>query len=397
MRISKKKYITYLGCPGFPYGLAEMQKTILISKCLVLTGNEVTVISNKGFHNYKEHPDLKASGKYENIEFVYTSGTPYYSNSFIRRNILKLKGALNEIVLLKKKGKAKNLDFAIISTNSFSTVLYYVLISKIIGFRTILNHVEYYSSMKKKWYKIGQRMNANLLDNVAPKIVDGLFTISEFLISKLKVVAPHKPYLKIPVLTEFERYNETDISEAEKYFLFCGSASYREIIEFIIDSFALLENEDVFLYLVINGSEKAIKDVQDYINSSTKKNNIKFFTKLSQKELYNKYKNAKGLLIPLRPTFQDSARFPHKFGEYLASGNPVITTNYGEVKFYFEDMKNMIIAEEYDLNKFAEKMQFVVNNDKIAKEIGIRGKEIAGRIFDYQNRAKEIDQFLNSF
>ncbi|MEO9210923.1 MAG: hypothetical protein ABI208_07485, partial [Ginsengibacter sp.] len=82
MRINKKKYIAYLGCPGFPYGLAEMQKAILISKCLILTGNRVTVISNKGFHNYKEHPDLEASGKYENIEYVYTSGTPYYSNSF---------------------------------------------------------------------------------------------------------------------------------------------------------------------------------------------------------------------------------------------------------------------------------------------------------------------------
>ena len=101
------------------------------------------------------------------------------------------------------------------------------------------------------------------------------------------------------------------------------------------------------------------------------------------------------LLIPLRPTFQDIARFPHKIGEYLASGNPVISTNYGEVKYYFRDMDNMLIAENYDVQEFAEKMQYVINNINEVKRIGLNGKELALKQFNYQAQGEVIDKFLN--
>ncbi len=101
------------------------------------------------------------------------------------------------------------------------------------------------------------------------------------------------------------------------------------------------------------------------------------------------------LLIPLRPTFQDKARFPHKIGEYVASGNVVISTNYGEVKYYFKDMENMLIADSYDVNLFAEKMQFVIDNPNVVKQIGIKGKIKALPLFDYRSQATVINNFLN--
>ena len=77
--------------------------------------------------------------------------------------------------------------------------------------------------------------------------------------------------------------------------------------------------------------------------------------------MYNYYKNAKALLIPLRPITQDEARFPHKIGEYLASGNPAISTNYGEIKHYFKDQETMLIADSYQINDFAGKMQYILD------------------------------------
>jgi glycosyltransferase involved in cell wall biosynthesis len=100
-------------------------------------------------------------------------------------------------------------------------------------------------------------------------------------------------------------------------------------------------------------------------------------------------------LIPLRPTYQDVARFPHKIGEYLASGNPVISTNYGEVKFYFKDMDNMLIADSYDVNEFAEKMRFVINNMSEVKKIGLNGRDLAWNKFNYKMQGGVIDNFLN--
>ncbi len=101
------------------------------------------------------------------------------------------------------------------------------------------------------------------------------------------------------------------------------------------------------------------------------------------------------LLIPLSPTLQDIARFPHKIGEYLASGNPVISTDYGEVNHYFNDMENMLLAETYDINVFAEKMQFVINHPEESKDIGLKGKESCSKKFDYRNLAEPLNNFLN--
>ena len=114
-----------------------------------------------------------------------------------------------------------------------------------------------------------------------------------------------------------------------------------------------------------------------------------------EKQLYNYYKNAAALFIPLRPTIQDKARFPHKIGEYLASGNPVISTNYGEVKHYFIDRETMLIADVYNIDLFSDKMQFIIDNPGEAQKIGNNGKSLALSSFDYKVYGEKIINFLN--
>ena len=395
--MTNNKAVVYLGYHAFPYGLAEAQKIILTSKSLLIAGNDVTVMCRNGYHDKVGRPELKAHDFYEGIEYIYASGSAHRNKSFFKRRLLKIKGVINEALLLMKRKKLNKLDYAILSTGNFYSVLYYSILSRLIGFKTILNYVEHYSSMNKKRFQVGKQLNDQLFDRYAPSLTTATFLISEFLIGHIKKVSPHKKYLKIQGLTDFEKYNGIEIVKGEKYFLYCGSASYKEIILFSIDSFGLLNNNtSVFLYLVINGPEGDISFIKEYINNHPKKEQIRVFSGLTEKQLYTFYKNAIALLIPLRPTFQDIARFPHKTGEYLASGNPVISTNYGEMKNYFKDMENMFLAESYEVNQFAEKMQFVINNPDIAKEIGIKGKSIASDIFDYRNRAKVIHNFLET-
>lgn len=388
------KSVIFLGFSDFPYGLAEAQKIILISKSLLFSGNNVTVICRNGSYLIGEKPALKAKGSYENIEYVYASGSCFRDERFFKRRLFEIKGKINELLLLRKRKKEKRLDYAILSTCSFSSIIFYYLLGKILKFKVILNYVEFYSAIPKKKSEIFKRLNDRLFDTYAPVLSDGVLPISEFLISHLKKVAPSKSYLKIPVLTDFEKYNNIGTLENKRYFLFCGNAAYKEIILFIIDSFELLDNNLMFLYLVINGSVNDMEEIKRYIETKKQKEKIKVFTKLSEKELFTFYKNAIALLIPLRPTFQDIARFPHKTGEYLASGNPVISTNYGEIKYYFIDGKSMLLAKTYDINLFTEKMQFVIDNPTEAQKIGLEGKNVASKLFDYRYKAKEIDDFF---
>ncbi len=389
-----RKCFVYLGCPGFPQGFAEVKKMTLISKGLVLKGNRVTVIANRGIYNEKANFPFGAKGTYQGIDFVYTSGSPFRPDSFFKRNMLKIRGVVKEFTLLRSLKRNKNLDYAILSTNSFFSVFYYYVLSKLFRFKTILNYVEYYSAIKSGRYKIGLEINHQLFDRYAPRFADFIFPISEFLISHLQNIAPGKRYLKIPILADFSESGPDGGLEGQNYFLFCGALSYIEVVRFIVDSFCLLNNEAVFLYLVVNGSKEQRDALDDYLQLNPRKNKIKIFSNVDQDVLDVYYKNAAGLLIPLRPTIQDEARFPHKIGEYLASGNPVISTNYGEVKHYFTDGENMLIADSYDPKLFADKMQIILDNTVGARKIGETGLNMALKNFDYKLYGEKIIDFL---
>lgn len=390
---TNKKHIVYLGCSNFPYGYAETQKILLISKSLVLTDNTVTVLSTKGVYSRNEHPNLGKSIDYDGIQVEYLTG-PYRKDRFLKRNFLKLVGRYKEISWLRKKSKTGELNFAILSTHNTLEIIYYNVLGRLFNFKTILNYVEYHSDLKKNWYEPGLWLNDKMYDSFAPRHSDFVFPISDYLINHLQRVAPGKKYLKIPGLTDFDRYTDIITVNDAPYFLFCGAAGYREIIYFVIDSFSLLQENATSLYLVINGSSEDLEEIKDYILKSGKASKIKLLSKLSEKELFGYYKHALALLIPLRPILKDIARFPHKTGEYLASGNPVVSTNYGEIKKYFKDNESMLLAESYEITLFAEKMNFVITNREKAKEIGLKGKEIASELFDYKNRAPVINQFL---
>ena len=393
--MKENKYIVFLGFNSFPYGLAEAQKLILISKSLLIAKNNVVIICRNGSYSKKEKPELKPEGSYENIEYVYASGSCFRDDRFLIRRLNELKGRINEILQLRKRKKEKKLDCAILSTRSFSSIIFYSLLSKYLDFKIILNYVEYYSGIKKQKHQITKRLNDYFFDRFAPSIADGILPISEFLINQVKKTSPQKKYLKIPVLTDFDRYKGIQKNTNQKYFLFCGYAAYKEVIRFIIDSFELLENSSYSLYLVVNGRNSDLTEIVNYVNKKNKNAKIKLFSNLSEIELFTYYHNACALLIPLRPTLQDIARFPHKIGEYLASGNLVISTAYGEVNHYFTDMENMLLAETFDINVFAEKMRFVINHPEESKAIGLNGKKVAQNKFDYQTLAEPLNNFLN--
>ncbi len=393
--MKKEKYVAYLGYHSFPYGLAEVQKIILISKALILENYNVTVICRNGTHKKSQHSELMTEGVFEGIQYTHASGSCFRSNNFFKRRIFEIKGKINEVKILMRMKKKGQLDYAILSTRKFSSVFYYVMLSKIIGFKTILNYVEFYSAIHGDRFRIFRAIQNKALDSYAPRLVNAIFPISEFLIQHISKVAPGRKYFKIPVLTDFEKYRNINTRKTEPYFLFCGDVVYKEVVFFLINSYSLLKsNNSHRLYLIINGNREDIKQVENFISEKPDSHNIKLFSSLDETELYTMYKNSRALLIPLRPTLQDAARFPHKTGEYLASGNPVISTNYGEMRVYFRDRVTMLLADEYDMTLFAQKMQFVIDHPEEARAIGEKGRARAAELFDFNKIAPALNNFL---
>lgn len=393
---SQQSHVVFLGEAGFPLGFGSIQRMTLMAKALIHDGCQATVICRKGVWRQDKKMNFPTTGNFEGIDYLYTSKTIFRPENFFYRNIQKLKGMYGEFRYLKNLKRNGRLDVSIISNMSALHVLRYRIYSRLIGFPIILNFVELASSMKDR-NSLLLKINDHIYDNYIIRIVDGAMPISNKLMEYYKSLSPSKPLLKLPILCDFGKFDSEAKNKNDITFLYCGAASYMELIEFVLSAFDQLGNlkENVFLKLILGCEEGELEKVEQKIAQSNNKDHIELITNVPHKEIPLHYSNAAALLIPLRPTVQDEARFPHKIGEYLASGRPMITTCYGEIKNYdFKDEENSLIADKYNETSFAEKMNYVLENPLKAKEIGQRGRHMGIDNFDYTKYGETMNNYF---
>lgn len=389
------EHIVFLGKAGFPIGLAEVQRMTLMAKAFLYERCKVTVICSKGVWDKNQEINFNKKGNFEGVDYIYTSKSVFRPKGFINRNIQKLKGIYGEFRYLKQLKQQDKLNLAIVSSMSAVHVLRYLIFSRYFNFSIAINFVEMASSMQHRTGFM-TRVNDHIIDKWLIKLFDGALPISDGLLNYYKTVSPSKPSLKLPILCDFEKFEQTRNAEVEPYFLYCGSMSYMQVIDFIIRAYkSISDTEKAKLYMIVSGGSKKETDhLQDEINKRFDTQSITLFSNIPYDQLVDLYTNAIALLIPLRQTVQDASRFPHKIGEYLASGNPVITTDVGEIKNYFEDEKTALIANTYSVDAFAEKMKFVLDHPEKAKEIGLNGKVLGLNAFDYKIHGSRLRKFL---
>ena len=388
------KYVFYVGNTGFPFGHAQVERQKLIARGLLKMDCTVTVLNTYGVHKEAEHSQIFSDGIYEGIKFIYSSGTPYRNKSFLRRNLLKVKGAINAIRILYLHKRRKQLDSVLLTCNTILTVSSYGIICWFLRVPLVIDVVEYRGATKvpKSLYR---KADHYLYDRWYHLFVTKIICISDFLLSVASKNKLKRPLIKIPSIVDYAVFDS--IKAATKslpFFLYCGSTLYFEVILFIIDSFEKLNGTDIQLVLVLHGDSQQIAKVNGIIRSRDKTDSITVMSGLPYRDLVALYKSAFALLIPLRNTFQDIARFPHKVGEYCAAGRPIISTNIGEVGKFFTDMDTALLAEKYEENQFGEKMRILSTDSHLADVIGSKSYVLGKNNFDYIYLGKEIYQFM---
>lgn len=387
----------HVGISGFPFGSAAINKCIAVYQGLYHQKIRFLLINNRAIHRKDIPVPIEKSGRIDDLEYIYTPPSPYRGDSFFARRISNLLGRINEFILLMKLCLKNEVDvmFYYPTNGSFFELIYYRIFSQLFGFPLIAQYVEYRTSFRTD-FRFQDRIKHFLFDKYFMRFVDGILPISQYLIDHLKRRGYTKPYVKVPPLTDFKQFRQERQGHVENYFLYVGTAGYMEAIRFITESFDISSQQSYFLYLVVNGSTQQLKTVEELVSKMKKKDKVMLFSSLKYSHLIHKYVHAKALLIPLTDSVQDKARFPQKISEYLASGNPIVTTNFGEVPFYFQDQVNALVADHYDVTEFAAKLDFVADNPEKSTAIGIRGKETGLRYFDHDSYGAEIKKMIMS-
>jgi len=389
--------IIHLGTSGFPIETtAIIQRIKLTHKGLKLAGCNPLIISK---HSLNQTKNSKRFDRYSGIPFILTSILLSRPDNFIIRKLNRLSGYIGELILLVKK--RKSISAAIFSGPSFFELIYYRLLSKILHFKLIIQYVELSSAItyKRKWSSL---INARLLDNYRFFFCDGIIVISEFL--RNRVISKNKKLLliKIPAICDFEEFKLSETITQSNYLMYCGAIGYYSVIEFVIDLYCKLRQSGCYqgdLLLAIGGSAKSAdlsdtlnKKINDcaYSDSIILKNNV------PHKELINIYLGAELLIVPMRNVLQDIAGFHHKVGEYCAAQKPIISTNLGEMKYYFQDGVSAILADDYTIESYLKKLCEVLPFKNKLKDIAFKGHKVGFEKLNYLSYGKELKQFIDN-
>ncbi len=322
----------------------------------------------------------------------------YIPNNIIIKHVCKAKSVLSfiwsiikEPFFLLKENKNEKIDVIHIASGHYFDLLIYKIISKITKSKLIYHYCEYRSAFVNQ--NIYHRINGRLMNTKGPKLWDGAICISHFLEDKAKEYNNTVKTIIVPPICDFNDFINIEPYQADKkYILFCGSVGFEDTIDLINKSYqksSISNSHD--LYFVLSGSDTKISSVKSKSNINTK-----FYKNLEYNELISLFKGASALLIPLRNTIQDIARFPNKICEYVASKGLVITTQNGEMPYYFIDKENGLLAKNFDVDSYKNTLDWLNENINDIDKIKEKSYNVGINNFNIRSYEDKIKEFLNS-
>lgn len=343
--------IVFVGLSGVPYS-GRACDSRLANIANLLSENATVEIFNRYSSQKKEAlSGIKLSDKVVSVELIKSRMTKGLSTL-----LLYILSLLKEPFFIIKSHQKEKIDWLHLYTGHYIDFVVYRFISRIIGAKIVYEYVEYRSEKPAKG--IYHRVNNWLCDFHGAKIWDACIVISNYLSDRALQVNQNLPIIKVTPIGDFELFDSigNDVDIAEEYIMFCGHAGYFDVVKLIIDSYCCSQIRHAMkLLLVLGGNEQQIDKVKEYYPDAIVK------SKLSYQKLIAYYKHAYILMIPLRDSIEDIARFPNKICEYTAAHGFIVTTNNGEMKYYFKNGVNAIVADDCTVEAIAGRLDEIVN------------------------------------
>jgi glycosyltransferase involved in cell wall biosynthesis len=176
------------------------------------------------------------------------------------------------------------------------------------------------------------------------------------------------------------KYN---IGDNDKVILYVGAEEPRKNIQFLVNSFSKLKNKISNVKLLKVGTPNYLfvrKKLLKQMETLNLQNDVIFTGYVSEAELAEIY-NAVDLFV--FPSLYEGFGMPPL--EAMACGTPVITSNTSSLPEVVGDAA--IIADPYDVNKFAEEMYELLMNESLKEEMIKKGLK-RSKMFSWDTSAK---------
>lgn len=303
-------------------------------------------------------------------------------------------------MLLRELNKEEEILVIHLYSYNFVVQFFCFITSRLLNTRVTLERSEH--PLRRFKTKITESTLGELKIFLEMKMCHGIFCISDYLIDFYKTRGFNEQrLLLVPSTVEPQRFNVRSVSPLPySYILYCGGLTIlKDGVNILIESFIKISDKHPDVNLVIIGKADEEQEevfLKDLVKSRNASQRVIFIGQLSRDIIPSYLVNAKILTLARPRSRVADAGFPSKVTEYLATGNPVIVTNIGDIPRYLKDNENAFLSEPDSVDAFAEKLDYVLNNYDIAKMVGSEGRELTSNIFNYNFQSKRILSFIDS-
>ena len=382
---------------SFPNGMAATQRVSLLARGLVESGIDVSILCTQVTERLPIIENRETIGIHDSIHFEYTTGTTIRSNHFLARRWHEIRGIWVAIRRLIEFKWCHNFCFVYYYGSNMVNEPVQWLFFAVMQLLKLPYFIEF---CERPWT---MTQDGNQLENSLSPVwgAQGVVVISAFLNhwaeQEMARIKRDIAILEVPILVDMNETQLTNYPHGSLNVLFAGSPAYDQTIQFILDAMKMVWVSYPQCKLVITGchpGDLANKEITQISQDQNFGSRIELAGYLPRRKLLLKYANANALLIPLFDDVRSKARFPTKFGEYLASGRPVVTNSVGEAARFFVDKKSVYMCAPGDAASYAEKIMEVLDNLEEANEIGLAGRIIAEKNFHYSIHARRVVDFI---
>jgi glycosyltransferase involved in cell wall biosynthesis len=386
---------------GYPHGMGATARVHAYAKGLIESGARVRVISLLTPPlNGDPGGNHLAVGVYDGVPFEYACGTRVRAPSFLGRRLLELKVPIGLWRVSRRQFSGQAGPRAIIAYTQRPTwIVFMAFLARLHGSTCVVELCEMPLVYERSSAKRAARKW--LLDEVAYRFTDGFIAISSYLEEYARLHAPvATPIIRVPILaaaSDFAAVEPPGAARQPREVVYVGDMRWHEgDIEDLLNAFSIVaaREPNVILKLVGEASDADMVDMSARAMELGLENRVEFAGPVQRSQLPGILRAATMLVLLRRDGLFSRAGFPTKLGEYLASGRPVVTTATGDIPRYLSHGISAYLVPSADPAAFADQMRYVLHHPEQARAVGMRGRLVAERYFDYRRHGKRLNAFI---
>jgi len=173
----------------------------------------------------------------------------------------------------------------------------------------------------------------------------------------------------------------------EELIVFTGILGRSTDLDFILESMRYVERGK----LLVVGDGPRCGELKEYSRKMGVGDKIIWYGLESREKIPGILASSDIGLLPMKKNMENEARFPIKFGEYMASGLPIVTNNVGAVRAVIENGKNGILTQE-NPKDFGEAINRLVKSESLRKKISKGARETAKEKLEWKKISARLEK-----